>query len=211
MSSEDLGLRIRSPMIACGASHTVYLRGETVHAIGDNKKGQLGSAGPGPVSGLPCSIEAVECGLLHSIAATADTVYSWGSNASGQRGAEQPESGTPNKLPLGDVQVRAIGCGALSTTVACYANEGHHGIAAGLYRVWTVGYDCSTGDNSAVPRPVLHSPHSLHSLSLKISHSFVHLQEAAVVRSQHSTASRSSYWHADGTTPSQWQTTAGRP
>jgi len=60
-------------------------------------------------------------GLYHCAAATEKGLYTWGSNSSGQLGreAEGVAVGTPGLVEGvgGVVEVVALGCGALSTTV----------------------------------------------------------------------------------------------
>ncbi|XP_004703483.2 probable E3 ubiquitin-protein ligase HERC6 [Echinops telfairi] len=122
---------------ASGERHSLLLLSDgTVHAWGDNSKGQLGQRGethrkqPGPIRALETlNVDLLSCGREHSLAVChKGRVFAWGAGAEGQLGIGEFKeiSFIPKKVnALAGIKIIQVSCGhhhslALSQAVQSY-------------------------------------------------------------------------------------------
>jgi len=139
------GLTAGVTEIACGANHTVALRGGTVVAWGYDNFGQLGNGStvgtstPSAVIGLTSGVTAIGSGTAHSLAVKNGAAYAWGINDFGELGnGTTTESHTP------------VAVSGLTSGVTAVAGGFEHSLALknGTVYAWGNNFVGQLGNNS---------------------------------------------------------------
>lgn len=104
--------------VACGAFHTLFLRGDEVFACGDNTLSQVGIEGLKIVE-TPLSIvrgvNRIAAGCDFNIVEKGNRLYGWGSNMSGELGVdeiEQDEVKRPTVIDFDFGEIVSFVCGS---------------------------------------------------------------------------------------------------
>ncbi|CAD7957399.1 unnamed protein product [Amoebophrya sp. A120] len=135
--------------VACGSRHSLFLAWDgSVHACGDNRKGQLGqpmkvkkSAKPLLVKNLESECYLLATGSDHTmVALERHGLFSWGANAYGQCGTDGAKDlFAPTRVIFHEHEIgRPHGGGSYFLSLACGE---HHSLISSvtMYRTWACG------------------------------------------------------------------------